>query len=261
MCLIFLALDAHPEYRIVVAANRDEYYDRPSAPASFWPEAPHLLAGRDLLGGGTWLGITRSGRIAALTNYRGPESNDSAAPSRGRIVSEYLLGQDTTQSYLGRLSRDADRYNGFNLLAGDRDEFIWYSNRAERMQRLAPGVHGLSNHALDTPWPKVEKGKRELRRILESRDVSSDDVFKILSDRTAAEDETLPRTGVSLEWERILSPIFIASPGYGTRSSTVVTVNNSGVVAFREKSFDKSGLISAVRHEFMLEFHDAKNRN
>jgi uncharacterized protein with NRDE domain len=254
MCLIFVAVDAHPNYRIVIGANRDEFYNRPSAPASFWPEAPQLLAGRDLLGGGTWLGITRTGRIAAVTNYRDPSSNRADAPSRGSLVSDFLLGGKNPVPYLEQISANARRYNGFNLLVGQRENFYCYSNRAEGIRALEPGIHGLSNHLLDTPWPKVERGKQALRKLLAAENICPEDLFHFFLDRTAAPDEVLPDTGVGLELERMLSPIFISSPGYGTRSSTVILMDGAGKVTFIEKSFQSgSEDPSTVEHSFMLE--------
>ncbi len=254
MCLIFVAIDAHPKYRIVVAANRDEFYDRPTAPASFWRENPDILAGRDLLAGGTWLGITRTGRIAALTNYRDRESFRADAPSRGRVVSGYLMSTEPPLAYLEQLSRTASRYNGFSLLAGKPDKIYCYSNRGSEIRVLSPGIHGLSNHLLDTPWPKVEKGKKEIARILDSKDISIDDLFQLLQDRVLVEDRFLPDTGVDLEWERTLSPIFISSPSYGTRSSTVILLDRSEMVTFVERCFDRgTESYSTVAHRFTLQ--------
>jgi len=254
MCLIFVAIDAHPDYRLVIAANRDEFYDRPSAPAAFWPEAPELLAGKDLRGGGTWLGITRTGRIAALTNYRHPDSKSADAPSRGRLVSDFLLGRDAPVSYLEKISADADRYNGFNILVGQNTELYHYSNRASGIRKLDPGIHGLSNHLLDTPWPKVEKGTQALKIALSGKNLLPEDLFHLLMDRTVPPDEVLPDTGVGLEMERMLSPVFISSPDYGTRSSTVILLDRKGKVTFMERSFRNGpGESSRVEHTFTLE--------
>lgn len=254
MCLIFVAVDAHPEYRIVIAANRDEFYDRPSAPASFWPDAPQLLAGKDLRSGGTWLGVTRTGRMAAVTNYRDPESIRAEAPSRGKLVADFLLGRDRPVPYLKEISAKAHRYNGFNLLVGQNENFYYYSNRARGIRALGTGIHGLSNHLLDTPWPKVEKGKQALRALLTGESICPEDLFHFLLDRTAAPDELLPDTGVGLEMERMLSPVFICSPGYGTRSSTVILLDRTGKVTFVEKSFpDGPEVPSVVEYSFMLE--------
>jgi len=234
-----MALNTHPDYQLILLANRDEYYDRQTSPAAFWDEAPFLLAGEDLQGGGTWLGITRKGRIAAVTNYRDPSAVREGAPSRGTLVSNFLVGQESTGGYLERVNREADRFNGFNLIIGDKGQLYWYSNRGHGVQSLPPGIYGLSNHLLDTPWPKVAKSKDALAHLLsEQEGPSLEGLFHILTDRTIADDEHLPHTGVGLEWERILSPIFIVSPTYGTRSSTVLLIDVQDRVTFVEKTFD-----------------------
>ena len=151
MCLLLLAIRTHPEYKLILAANRDEYYDRPTAAANFWEEAPHLLAGRDLRTRGTWLGITRKGRIAAITDYRDPASVKANTTSRGRLVSDFLLGEESPAEYLDKLAKEQDRYNGFNLIIGEKDRLYWYSNRGDGARKLSPGIYGLSNRLLDTP--------------------------------------------------------------------------------------------------------------
>lgn len=253
MCLIFVALRVHPSYPLVIAANRDEYYDRRTAPAAFWPEAPDLLAGRDLRAGGTWIGVTRTGRIAALTNYRDPESNRPDAPSRGAIVTSFLLSREEPLRWLQRFLPDVHRYNGFSFLAGQNDDLYYFCSRGEEIVKLTPGIHGLSNHFLNTPWPKVQKGKSELIRILSHDTLQAEDLFRLLSDRTIPPDESLPDTGVGLEWERILSPLFISSPTYGTRSSTVIMRDRSGNVTFVERSFDRGSEPVTVSHQFALQ--------
>jgi uncharacterized protein with NRDE domain len=254
MCLIFTAAEAHPQFKLIIAANRDEFYDRPSGAASFWPEAPQLLAGRDLRAGGTWLGITKTGRIAALTNYRDPDANKTAAPSRGHLVSDFLLSEMEPVRYLERISSDANRYNGFNLLVGQGPNLYCFSSRTGIIQTLEPGIHGLSNQLLDTPWPKVEKGKRALAAILAGADVHPDDLLRILDDRTPAPDGSLPDTGVGLEMERMLSPVFVSSPDYGTRSSTVILLDQTNRVLFAERSFHPElPAASIVTHSFMLQ--------
>jgi uncharacterized protein with NRDE domain len=239
MCLLLIALNRHPAYPLVLLANRDEYYDRPSAPAYFWEEEPSVLAGKDLRAGGAWLGITRKGRIAAITNYRDPASIKQGAPSRGRLVKNFLVGQESPSEYLKKLHEEADRFNGFNLIIGDKDQLCWYSNRSQGVHPLSAGIHGLSNHLLDTPWPKVAESKDALAHLLsDQEDPSPEDLFRILTDRTIADDQYLPDTGVGLDWERILSPIFIVSPTYGTRSSTIVLIDAQDHVTFIEKTFN-----------------------
>ena len=255
MCLILLGINSHPGYKLILAGNRDEFYDRPTAKAAFWDEAPYLLAGKDLLGGGTWFGITKSGRLAAISNYRDPKSVKKSAPSRGRLVSNFLLGNGSPASYLDGLTGEADRYNGFNLIVGLKDRIFWYSNRGNGIKELDPGIYGLSNHLLDTPWPKVIKGKSEFAGLI-SRPILAepDEFFKMLTDRTVASDKDLPDTGVGLERERMLSPIFISSPDYGTRSSTLLFIDRDDWVTFIERTFDKDlSHPSTVRYEFRIE--------
>ncbi len=238
MCLILFAWKMHDNYPLILAANRDEFYERPSAPAAFWADAPDLLAGRDLKAGGTWLGITRSGRLAAITNYRDPASLKTEAPSRGHLVSDYLRSRESPEEYLQRLAPRAGRYNGFSLLVGDRSELLFYSNRGEAI-RPAPGIHGMSNHLLDTPWPKVNRGKQALEQLLAGdHNPSPEALLDLLASRSRPPDDRLPDTGVGLEWERVLSPLFIESPAYGTRCSTVLLIDRRGMVTFVERVFN-----------------------
>jgi uncharacterized protein with NRDE domain len=242
MCLLLFAWKAHPFYPLILAANRDEFYERPSAPADFWEDAPELLAGRDLKEGGTWLGLTRSGRLAALTNYRDPASLKIEAPSRGRLTTDYLLGNEKPQTYLERIAPEAFRYNGFSLLVGDFSDLFYLSNRGTQL-RLAPGIYGLSNSLLDVPWPKVARGKKRLGDLLSKKvRPTAEAVFKFLSDRSRPPDNQLPETGVGLEWERILSPLFIQSAVYGTRSSTALFIDRDGNATFSERVFDERGV-------------------
>ena len=168
MCLIVFAYNVHPSYRLILAANRDEFYERPSAPADFWEDQPHVLAGRDLKEGGTWLGVTKKGKFAAITNYRDPASWKNNAPSRGGLVSSYLCGNQSTGEYLDKISRQAQLYNGYNLIVGDRHEIFAYSNRGEK-QKLETGIYGLSNHLLNSSWPKVFRGKKLLKAALNKK--------------------------------------------------------------------------------------------
>lgn len=238
MCLILFAYKVHPTYPLIIAANRDEFYERRSSPVAFWEDAPHVLAGRDLKEGGTWLGITREGKFSAITNYRDPATFKTDAPSRGKLIKNYLCGSSNAEAYIKKISRRADLYNGFNLICADSTGLFVYSNRAD-MQRLTAGIYGLSNRFLDTPWPKVVRGKKALTAaIMEKGDALEAALFTILANRKIAPDNKLPSTGVDLEWERILSAIFIESPGYGTRSSTVLLIGKNKWVKFAEKVFD-----------------------
>jgi uncharacterized protein with NRDE domain len=252
MCLILAALDAHPDYNLIVAANRDEFYDRPTAPAAFWPQHPTILGGRDLRAGGTWLAIDRGGRFAAVTNYRQGEREAAAPRSRGLLVSDYLSAEIDATAYVARVEREGAEYNGFNLLAGDARELQWLSNQEGRPRRLAAGIYGLSNHLLDTPWPKVTAGKTGLQALLGGRGADLEfGLFALLSDSTRVPDDALPRTGIGLAWERLLSSAFIATAEYGTRSSTVVLVGRDGEVTFVERSFGPNGASAGeMRHAF-----------
>ncbi len=241
MCLVLLAWQSHPDYPLVVAANRDEFFSRRTAAADFWDDAPDVLAGRDLEAGGTWLGISRSGRFAALTNYRDPSRQKTGAPSRGELVSRYLTGGQSAPEYHAELAACADRYNGFNLLFGDLQALCCFSNCGEGARRLTPGIYGLSNHLLDTPWPKVVQGKSALGAALQALPETAP-LFELLRDDRIAPDEALPRTGVSLEWERLLSAAFIRMPGYGTRSSTVLLLGRQGQLRFVEQTYLADGI-------------------
>ena len=238
MCLILIAYRCHPGYELLIAANRDEFHDRPTAPLAFWEDAPQVLAGRDLKEGGTWMGITRNGRFAAITNYRDPTHVLAKAPSRGQLLSDYLQDSLPAETYLEHLQPQAKRYNGFNLLLADANGLYYTSNQINAPQRLTPGWYGLSNHLLNTPWPKVKRGLSLLRSALEhgSEPVVAD-LFGVLADRVPAPDHELPHTGIPLEWERWLSPLFIDAPGYGTRSSTVLLVNEHRQARMIEKTW------------------------
>jgi uncharacterized protein with NRDE domain len=238
MCLILFSYKQHPVYPLVFAANRDEFYDRPSAPASFWEDRPDLLAGRDLKEGGTWLGITRGGRMAALTNFRDPASVKLQAPSRGWLVRDYLCSQEDADAYLKKLEKQADQYNGFSVILGDPSHLYYFSNRHGTIE-LTPGLYGLSNSLLNTPWSKVERGKQRLGALLsQTGDPLPEDLFSILKDQTRPEDRQLPDTGIGLEWERILSSMFITSPIYGTRSSSLLLVDRQRRVTFVERIYN-----------------------
>lgn len=239
MCLLFLAYKLNPSYPLVIAANRDEFYDRPSAAASFWKDEPDVLAGRDLKEGGTWLGITKKGKIAAVTNFRDLKAVKNNAPSRGCLVSDYLCGPEGPEEYLRNLRERADRYSGFNIVMGDRAGLYYFSNLGGEILKISPGVHGLSNHFLDTPWPKVEKGMKRLSRLISENDNPPfDAMFDVLSDTERPDDDLLPDTGVGLELERVLSSVFVKTEGYGTRSSTVILIDRNGKAAFAERVFD-----------------------
>jgi len=253
MCLIYIAHRVDPHYRLVVAANRDEYHARPAAPAAWWDDGPGILAGRDLEAGGTWMGMSRSGRFAALTNYRDPARHDPCARSRGFLVSGFLRGDTGAMAFLAGVAKEGERYNGFSLLVHDGGTLAFYSNRGGEPEVVAPGVHGLSNHLLDTPWPKVEEGKLELLGLLSRGAATPGALLGLLDRREPVDDGQLPDTGVGRERERVLSPRFIHGEHYGTRCSTVIIADAGGEVLFRERSFDSHGEADGDQvHSFRL---------
>lgn len=238
MCLIVFAWKMIPGLPLVAAGNRDEFYDRPAARADWWEDHPQVYAGRDLRGGGTWLGVTRDGRFAALTNIRAPGERRTDAPTRGALVADYLSGTDTPQQYVEKLRSAKDDFNGFNLLLGDTSTLIWHSNRNQSDPRngtpLEPGIYGLSNDRLDAPWPKVVRSKAQFASML-CMGAPQDAYFEMLSDTMTASDCRLPKTGVSLDLERLLSAVCIESPDYGTRVSTMVLVHADCTASLDER--------------------------
>ena len=230
MCLITLAYHIHPRYPLVLAANRDEFHERPTAPASWWSDAPHVLAGRDLRAGGTWLGITRQGNFAALTNHRDLRRAPKQGPSRGLLVRTALEGTATLD--------DTAAYEGFNLLHGPLDALRYHNNIEPTDVALEPGIHGLSNALLNTPWPKVQRAKAAMERALENSDGTLvEDLFALLADPAQGEVGQLPDTGLTASMERALSSVFIDTTGYGTRCSTVLLVDADGRVYFEERTW------------------------
>lgn len=246
MCLIALGWRAHPTLPLVVAANRDEWRERPTLPASWWGDHPDLLAGRDLQAGGSWMGITRQGRFAAITNFRDPSDKRSTAMSRGGLVTEFLSATTTPQVFLATLGRRVPDYNGFNLIVGDGKSLCSFSSRHGIAQVIEPGVHALSNHNLDEPWPKVRRAKEAMVSALGESDPRGR-LFAMLGNDSRAEDAELPQTGVGLDWERRLSPVLITGAEYGTRSSTVLTVASNGSVQFEERMRDAAGGVSGTK--------------
>lgn len=240
MCLILLSFQQHSEFPLVLAANRDEFYRRPSQTAHFWDKSPQVLGGRDLEQGGTWLGISRQGRIAAVTNIRAPNSNNTSAKSRGKLTRDFLTGEETPAQYYKKIQPELDQYNGFNLIFGDAANLYYLSSDDGELVRLEAGLYGLSNAGLDTPWPKVREAKQAFQHLLQPvPDVTG--IVAMLGDGSRAADEQLPDTGIGLEWERILSSRFIHTPDYGTRATTVLSVSRHGSVHFYEQNFLANG--------------------
>jgi uncharacterized protein with NRDE domain len=243
MCLIVFAWKVHPDYPLVVAANRDEFRHRPARPAHWWDDAPDVLAGRDLEAGGTWMGVTRSGRFAALTNRRDPARRATDAPSRGSLVLRALTDDRPPVDVLADLGADSDRYAGFNLLAGDRDTLAVHDNASGEVRPIPPGVYGLSNARLDTPWPKLTLARARLAEAL-VRMPDPEPVLALLRDDIPAPDHLLPDTGVGLEAERRLSPIFLRDAHYGTRSSAMILFGADGRASLREWTWDARGEVA-----------------
>ena len=240
MCLILLVWRAHPEYSYALAANRDEFHLRATAAAAWWPDKPDILAGRDLQAGGTWLGVTRSGRFAALTNFRDPRLAREMVPSRGNLVTHILQSGESVAESLDHLRRVGAAYNPFNIIFSDGKRLgIFESVRGEGRE-LGAGVYGLSNHLLDTPWPKVRIAKSRMTEALARLDDESA-IMSLLRDDSQAPDEELPQTGITLEWERLVSSAFVRAGDYGTRCSTLFRVDRSARAAFDEWSWDRDG--------------------
>jgi uncharacterized protein with NRDE domain len=235
MCLILFAHRQHADYPLILIANRDEYYARPTRDAHWWDDA-EVFAGRDLEAGGTWLGVNRAGRLAAVTNVREPGGMRAGKRSRGDLTREYLAGATPAQEYLRQLDTHADDFAGFNLLLGDADRLWFYSNRERHIRDIEPGVYGISNGAFDEPWPKLDSGKRELAEKMTGV-VDDAALLDILTDQRIAEDHELPSTGVSLDVERMLSSRFIRSPDYGTRACSVLRFDHLGKIHFLEQNF------------------------
>lgn len=250
MCLILVAHRACPEYPLVIAANRDEAYSRDALPADWWKDCAQVYGGRDAVAGGAWLALAMNGRYAAVTNYRQGGARDAALRTRGELVRDYLCGERDPFEYMQDVHGRGGSYNGFSLLSGDRDRLYFLSNRGNGVTMVTPGVHGLSNHLLDEPWPKVVNGTRYLQEWLSlPEDTLAARLYGYLADRTTAPDDLLPSTGVDAQRERTLSAAFIADEQYGTRASTVIIVHASGEAYFGERGFGPEGRPLYVREQ------------
>lgn len=269
MCLILFSYKSHPKYKLVVAANRDEFYVRATQPAHFWEEDARVLAGKDLEAGGTWMGVAKTGRLSMLTNFRDPHNIKANAPSRGQLVLDYLKGSVNGGEYLEKIAKNGGAYNGFNLVTGTFDDLHYYGNYQNRVLKIPPGIHGLSNALLNTDWPKTVKGKSKLAQMMKNSDLPPEQLFDILYDDIKAPDRELPNTGVSKEKESMLSPMFIKSPDYGSRCSTVIMVDHDNHVQFLERTydtttfefFDKTFEFDAVRQDAKSSSTEIRHRN
>ena len=254
MCLILFALQAHPDYPLIVAANRDEFFQRPTAAAEFWHDQPEILGGRDLQAGGTWLGVNRAGVFSAVTNVRNAQEAQDRPGSRGELVTHSL--NTAPHQALAKMRQNQDHYNGFNLLCGTPQQLHYFSNRNDDLpRRLEPGVYGLSNAELDTSWPKVDSAKNDLRAIVSREAHSSESLqtalLEMMADDQQAPAEQLPETGIGEEWEALLSSRFILSESYGTRATTIVLYHRSGRIEFLEQGFDHQQALE--RRNFTLQ--------
>lgn len=254
MCLIAFQLQSHPTYKLVMMANRDEAYARPTAPAQFWSDYPNILAGRDLEQLGTWLGVNKQGKVAALTNYRDFTLPQTGKRSRGQIISSYLESDQPAQRFMEQLHANRTDYAGCNVLAGSADEMFYYSNVEQSIKPIKPGTYGLSNALLDTPWPKVDRTKALLADYMEHTDIIDPDVlFDLMQRAEPFPTAQLPDTGVGEALENLLSSIFIRSEEYGTRCTTVLTIDNEDLVNFEERTYEKGVYTTTERFSFDIE--------
>jgi len=254
MCLVVFAWKTHREYPLVFAGNRDELHARPAAAAGFWEDAPQILGGRDLQAGGSWLGVTTRGRFAVVTNYRDGLDPNRTLRSRGGLTADFLRGEAPADTYIEEVAKRAAEYRAFSLILGDHTALWYFSNRGEPKPReVLPGVHALSNHLLDTPWPKVTRSAAYLGLLLEQNALSSETLFTLLADRRPAPEAELPDTGIGRERERQVSPVFVAHPVYGTRCSSVMFLDRGGRPRFAERCFDPAGQALETRRFHIVE--------
>ena len=246
MCLIYCSINEHPKYKLIVAANRDEFYDRPTQQAHWWDQ-PQILAGKDLKAHGTWMAVNKHGKFAALTNYRDPAEFNIEKVSRGSIIVDYFTTDDE-HAFFENLKGNRTKYNGYNFIGYNQGKITYYSNRLTATTIVEKGSFALSNHLLDTPWPKVEKIKSRMNGVLQQKTFDKERIFSILSDTHTAPDEQLPHTGVPRATEKMLSSVFIKSEKYGTRSSYVLRIDHDGNIGFEERTWHPDE--SVVRFSF-----------
>ncbi len=255
MCLIIVAHKADPDYPLVVAANRDEMYQRATRAAQYWQDCPSILAGRDLEQGGTWMGVDKYGRIAAVTNFRNGREEKNGITSRGLLVSQYLQNRHSAINYLEHCISKINNFNHFNLLLGDVDTLYFLSSREQQYRQLQTGIVGISNGDFNECWPKVERGKQQLSALIRTGQIDNHEaILALLADNQLPDDENLPDTGIGLEWERLLAPVFIRAEEYGTRASTVLTIDRGNNVRFSERVYDRQGKAEHTScYEFTIE--------
>jgi uncharacterized protein with NRDE domain len=254
MCLIAFAYQVHPDYPLILAANRDEFYERPTTAAHFWKEeeAPQLLAGKDLEAGGTWMGVHTSRKWAALTNYRDPSITRENPPSRGSIIPEYLLSPHDAAEYVQTLRSHSNHFMGFNVLLGDLDQLFHYSNTHKIITPVKAGIHGVSNATLNTSWPKLDWAKSQLEKNILTNQLEPNDFFSWLTNNEEAEDALLPETGIPYKWEKAVSSVFIKTESYGTRCSTILLIDKEGSIQFTERRYVPQS--SQIKEEHTFRF-------
>ncbi|REL37615.1 NRDE family protein [Rhodohalobacter sp. SW132] len=255
MCLIVFSYKNHPRYPLILAGNRDEFYERPTQKAHFWENEPTILAGKDLKAGGTWLGLSKRGTLAALTNYRDFKTARESHQSRGILIPRFLTNDENPESTLQRFLQQREDFDGYNLLAGSVSRLYYLTNIRGIYHPIEPGIHGLSNAFLDTPWPKVEHAKAMFRESISSEEPDKEAIFRMLKNDKKYPAAHLPDTGLSPEMERAVSPLFIRTSDYGTRCSTLLMVDTNHNVTFIERTYPsgREENMSEVRYEFKAE--------
>ena len=253
MCILFFALKQHPKYPVIICANRDEFHQRPTKAMHFWP-TPKILAGKDLTAGGSWLGLNPQGRFSALTNFRQPDEFDQNKISRGDLVVQALVQTDQAMNQL--LTQDSDKYNGFNLVYGQLDNLHYFDSVNKQCRQIPAGVHSLCNGALDDIWPKMALGQQQLSAFIHQQskseqELNTEELFGLMKNAQQAKTAQLPNTGLPQEWELFLSSIFIVSPKYGTRTTTIIMQNNEGDIFIEDRSYNAEGKCS-LQQNFKL---------
>lgn len=252
MCLITFAYHTHPKYKLILLSNRDEFYNRPTLTAEFWKDKPEVLGGRDLQQLGTWLAVSKQGKFAAVTNYRDPALPKVKTFSRGELPVDFLLQNIDSEMFLDHLSKNRHNYAGYNILFGDKDTLYHYNNVYNQGSQIKAGIYGLSNDTLNTPWPKVERSKRELTDYIQTHtEIKTEDLLYSLKNRIQADDKFLPLTGIGVDLEKALSSIFIETTDYGTRASTILLIDHHNKVTFIEKTYDKEDI--SQQYEFLIQ--------
>ncbi|MEH6575577.1 MAG: NRDE family protein [Amphritea sp.] len=251
MCLIVFAYKYHPEYNLILAANRDEFYARATRPLHQWPAQPNILAGQDLEQGGTWLGVNTDGRFSALTNHRDGSRKLSGKRSRGHLPLDFLNSTLDAEQFAKQTQNADIAYDGYNQLVGDNQNLFYLSSSRQDSQRVAPGIHGVSNARLNTPWPKLLQQKELLRQHIDDNQHQPEQLIRIMNNPQTYADALLPDTGISMDWERALSASFIQMKQYGTRATTIIRQRYDGETEIIEQNYDAKG--ATEQHSYTLQ--------